>query len=208
MSRPANPNQQPPQRIIGLTGGIATGKSTVANYMAQTYGIPVLDADVYARSAVQSGSPILERIVEHFGAEIQLSDGSLDRQQLGERIFKDAAERRWLEAQIHPTVCDRFQKALATLQDQPIVVLAVPLLFEAQMTDLVTEIWVVTCSQSQQIQRLQQRNNLSATQAQTRINAQMPLALKVAQATVVLDNSSSIEDLRSQVDRVLQGSNR
>jgi len=189
--------------LIGLTGGIATGKSTVANYLAVKYRYSILDADVYARDAVQPGSPILARIAERFGHGILLSDGNLDRQRLGERIFNDPEERQWLEAQIHPYVRDRFLQGLVTLVDQPVIVLVIPLLFEAEMTDLVDEIWVVTCSPQQQLERLQQRNGLTAAQAQARIDTQMPLAQKAAQATVVLDNSSTLKNLQSQIDKAL-----
>jgi len=189
--------------MIGLTGGIATGKSTVADYLATTYGIPILDADIYAREAVQPGSPILARIVEHFGQGMLLPDGNLDRRQLGERIFSDPEERQWLETRIHPYVRDRFRQALAELADQPLVVLVIPLLFEAKMTDLVDEIWVVTCSRGQQLERLQQRNGLTTDQAEARINAQMPLSEKVARATVALDNSLKLDHLLAQVDTVL-----
>jgi dephospho-CoA kinase len=187
------------KRIIGLTGGIATGKTTVANYIASTYNIPILDADIYARDAVAVGSPILSAIAQRYGQEILSPDGSLNRQQLGEIIFDNQNERSWLESLIHPYVSDRLIKAIAE-SPSPILVLVIPLLFEAQMTHLVTEIWVVYCSDSQQLQRLIQRNHLSKEQAQTRINSQLSLAEKVASADVVLDNSSTPEALLQQVD--------
>ncbi|MCG6135430.1 MAG: dephospho-CoA kinase [Nostoc sp. LLA-1] len=187
------------KRIIGLTGGIATGKTTVANYIASTYNIPILDADIYARDAVAVGSPILSAIAQRYGQEILSPDGSLNRQQLGEIIFDNQNERNWLESLIHPYVSHRLLKAIAESLS-PILVLVIPLLFEAQMTHLVTEIWVVYCSDSQQLQRLIQRNHLSEEQAQTRINSQLPLAEKVAKADVLLDNSSTPEKLLQQID--------
>ena len=190
------------RRLIGLTGGIGTGKTTVSNYLAQTYQLPVLDADIYAREAVQLGSPILEQIFERYGLEMQLPDGNLNRQRLGEIVFSNQEQRQWLEQQIHPYVRDRFQAELAKLTD-PIVVLVIPLLFEAGLTHLVTEIWVVSCSTQQQLQRISQRNNLSLEQAQSRINSQLPLAEKVTRADVVLDNSSTVDELLRQVDQVL-----
>lgn len=189
-------------RLIGLTGGIGTGKTTVSNYLAQTYQLPVLDADIYAREAVQLGSPILEQIFERYGVEMQLPDGNLNRQRLGEVVFSNPEQRQWLEQQIHPYVRDRFQAELAKLT-APIVVLAIPLLFEAGLTHLVTEIWVVSCSAQQQLKRISQRNNLSLEQAQSRINSQLPLAEKVTRADVVLDNSSTVDELLRQVDQVL-----
>jgi dephospho-CoA kinase len=125
----------PKLRIIGLTGGIATGKTTVAEYLASAYALPILDADIYAREAVQPGSPILVNIVDRFGSEILLPDARLNRSQLGEIIFSDPTERRWLESQIHPYVRDRLQAEQQALAQHPILVMVVPLLFEAKMTD-------------------------------------------------------------------------
>jgi len=187
------------KRIIGLTGGIATGKTTVSNYLAHRYQLPVLDADIYAREAVQVGSPIHSKICERYGSGVQLPDGTLNRKRLGEIVFSNPAQRQWLEQQIHPYVRDRFQSELNTLV-APTVVLVVPLLFEAEMTDLATEIWVVTCSPEQQLRRMIERDRLSLEQAQSRINSQLPLAEKVARADVVLDNSSTPEALLKQVD--------
>ena len=188
--------------LIGLTGGIGTGKTTVSNYLATAYQLPVLDADVYAREAVQLGSPILNKIVKHYGAEIQLPSGNLNRQRLGEIVFSNPEQKRWLEEQIHPYVRDRFQSELATLTDST-VVLVIPLLFEAGLTNLVTEIWVVSCSAQQQLKRIQERNSLTLEQAQARINSQLPLTQKVALANVVLDNSSTVDALFKQVDVAL-----
>lgn len=190
------------QRIIGLTGGIATGKSTVADYLASHHQIPVLDADVYARAAVAVGSPILQAISDRYGPQLIHADGTLDRSQLGNIIFQDAAEKRWLEQQIHPYVRQRFAAAMAQLA-VPIVVQAIPLLFEAKLTDQVTEIWVVICTPEQQRQRLMQRNALSRDQADARIASQMPLAEKATLADVVLDNSGTLEHLFAQVEQAL-----
>jgi len=191
------------QRIIGLTGGIGTGKTTVSNYLADAYQLPILDADIYAREAVQLGSPVFNQIVQHYGLDILLEDGTINRQRLGEIVFQNSAERQWLEQQIHPDVRDRFQSELAHLV-APTVVLAIPLLFEANMTDLVSEIWVVSCRPEQQIRRIIERvgtpHPLSPQQAQSRIDSQLPLVEKMARADVVLDNSSTLEVLRQQVD--------
>ncbi|MFN6471516.1 MAG: dephospho-CoA kinase [Nostoc sp. SerVER01] len=190
------------KRIIGLTGGIATGKTTVTNYLASTYNLPILDADIYAREAVSLGSPILGAIAKRYGQEILLADGTLNRQKLGEIIFNREDERNWVESLIHPYVRDRFLEAITQSSSQ-ILVLVVPLLFEAGMTDLVTEIWVVHCSQEQQLQRLIQRNHLNQEQAEARINSQVSIAEKVARADIVLDNSSTLNVLLKQVDTAL-----
>ena len=193
------------RRIIGLTGGIATGKSTVSKHLSQVHRLPVLDADVYAREAVQLGSPILRAIADRYGADVLLPDGSLNRQRLGDIVFHHAAEKRWLERQIHPYVRDRFTKAMQDFAEDQTVVQAIPLLFEAGLTDQVTEIWVVVCSEDQQLSRLMQRDRLSLEQAQARIRSQMPLAEKAARADVVLDNSGEVSALLEKVDRVLGG---
>ncbi|WP_375514665.1 dephospho-CoA kinase [uncultured Nostoc sp.] len=191
------------KRIIGLTGGIATGKTIVTNYLASAYNLPILDADIYAREAVSLGSPILGAIAQRYGEQILLPDGSLNRQKLGEIIFNRQDERNWIDNLIHPDVRDRFLKAIALSSSQTLM-LVVPLLFEAGMTDLVTEIWVVRCSQDQQLQRLIQRNHLNREQARARINSQLSIEEKVAHADVVLDNSSTLEVLLEQVDVALK----
>ncbi|ERT04562.1 dephospho-CoA kinase [Lyngbya aestuarii BL J] len=193
-------------RLIGLTGGISTGKTTVSNYLAEMYPFPIWDADVYSRQAVQPNSPVLQTLVRRYGTGILLSDGSLNRSQLGNIIFNSLTERHWVEKQIHPVVRDRFSDNITKLQYEAgknaTAILVIPLLFEAKMTDLVTEIWVISCSPPQQQLRLIQRSNgsLSAKQAQARIDSQMPLEQKCKMADVILDNSSTLEELWQQVD--------
>lgn len=192
------------QRIIGLTGGIATGKSTVADYLKRQYGLPVLDADVYARQVVAPGSTVLGAIADRYGPDLLLPNGQLNRAQMAEIIFSQPAEKDWLEAQIHPRVSQAMATAMATLGNQPTVVQVIPLLFEAQLTHQVTEIWVVTCRPEQQYQRLIQRSGLNPDQAQARIRSQMPLAEKAARADWLLDNSGDRPTLFGQVDQALQ----
>lgn len=192
------------QRIIGLTGGIATGKSTVADYLKRQYGLPVLDADVYARQVVAPGSTVLGAIADRYGPDLLLPNGQLNRAQMAEIIFSQPAEKDWLEAQIHPRVSQTMATAMATLGNQPTVVQVIPLLFEAQLTHQVTEVWVVTCRPEQQYQRLIQRSGLNPDQAQARIRSQMPLAEKAARADWLLDNSGDRPTLFGQVDQALQ----
>ena len=195
-------------RLIGLTGGIATGNTAISIYLADTYKFPILDADIYAREAVHPGTPILNSIVERYGPSILLSDGNLNRPELGNIIFCNPTERQWLEQQIHPYVRQRLiegsQSYISQLSlvstNTLTVVLVVPLLFEANMTDLCTEIWVVYCSPSVQLERLIQRDGLSCDQANARINTQLPLDQKCQKADVVLDNSSTLASVFIQVD--------
>ncbi|MBD2081339.1 dephospho-CoA kinase [Leptolyngbya sp. FACHB-17] len=191
-------------RRIGITGGIGMGKTTVSNYLAAAHRLPILDADLIARDAVAPGSPILAQVIDRYGAHLLRIDGTLDRAKLGTIVFSNPTERIWLEQQIHPYVrqmleaeCDRLA------QTHPTIVLVIPLLFEANMTDLVSEIWVICCSESQQIQRLMQREKLSLEQAQARIQSQMPIKQKRDRANVILDNSTTPEALMRQVDRAL-----
>jgi dephospho-CoA kinase len=199
-------------RIIGLTGGIATGKTAVSNYLADTYKFPILDADIYAREAVHPGSPILDSIVERYGAGILLSDRHLNRPELGNIIFCNPAERQWLEQQIHPYVRRRLIETTQSYISQLslvststlTVVLVVPLLFEAKMTDLCTEIWVVYCSPSVQLERLMQRDGLNVDRSNARINTQLPIIEKCQKADFVLDNSSTLDSLFVQIDAIVK----
>lgn len=191
------------KRLIGLTGGIGTGKTTVSDYLADRYALPVLDADIYAREAVAQGSQILSAIFQRYSNQVKSADGNLNRSALGEIIFNNPQEKQWLEQQIHPFVRDRFAQELQQLKSK-IVVLSIPLLFEANLMALVTEIWVVSCDRSLQISRLQQRNGLTPQQAATRIDSQMSLAQKVALADVVLTNNAGLAELYAQVDVALQ----
>lgn len=189
------------QRIIGLTGGIATGKTTVSQYLAEQHGLPILDADGYARQAVEPGSSILAAIAQHYGPDILHADGRLNRQQLGSIVFQTPSEKQWLEQQIHPFVRDRFAQAMAQLPPDQTVVHAIPLLFEAKLESQVSEIWVVTCDPQQQLARVMTRDRLSQEQAQARIESQMPLAQKAALADVVIDNSGTLVGLYDQADQ-------
>jgi dephospho-CoA kinase len=192
-----------PQRLIGLTGGIATGKTTVSNYLAKKYHLPILDADVYAKEAVAVDSPILKTIFTRYGNKVMLANRSLNRTALGEIIFNDSTEKQWLESQIHPYVRDRFGQELQRL-DHKTIVLDIPLLFEANLTNTVTEIWVVSCDRSIQISRLQLRNGLSLVQAEARIDSQLPLSHKIAAADVVLNNNVDLNYLFAQVDKAIK----
>ena len=194
------------KRIIGLTGGIATGKTTVSNYLSQTHGLPIFDADIYSREAVQTGTPILEKISNKYGEEILLSDGNLNRQRLGKIIFNDDSEKQWIESLIHPYVRNKFTEAINnnTNNTETNIIFSIPLLFEVGLNNIVTEIWVVYCSEEQQLSRLMHRNNLTIEEAQSRINSQMPLSEKLSRADVVLDNSQTKTCLFAEVDRALK----
>ena len=212
-NRLLNDNRQH-RRIVGLTGGIGMGKTTVSAYLSNQCGVPIFDADVVARDVVVPGSLVLSKIADRYGSTVLLPDGRLDRMRLGNIVFNSLPERHWLEQQIHPVVRDRFEQELQSpmLLSEPLVILVVPLLFEARMTDLVNEIWVVFCPLEQQIERLVERSihdrgiryQLTRAQVQARIDSQMPIERKIQRADVVLDNSRSEADLFEQIDRALR----
>ena len=193
-------------RTIGITGGIAMGKTTVSTYLESHHRLTVLDADRYARDAVLPGTQAIAAIIDRYGPTILLPDGTLDRPALGSKIFTDPAERCWVESQIHPFVKAKLiqnrDRALQDYPDRP-VVLVVPLLFEAEMTDLVTEIWVIYCSRDRQLQRLMTRSNLSEQQALDRMSSQMDIQTKCKNATWILDNSTQVAELYAQIDRAI-----
>lgn len=212
-------------RLIGLTGGIGSGKTTVSNYLATTYQLTIWDADLYAREAVKPGSSVLKQIVDRYGRDILLYDGNLNRQKLASLIFSDSSERTWVEQQIHPFVRHCFVNNIKQLKARKIQtpdgnpslyadgVLVIPLLFESEMTDLVTEIWVIYCSVEQQYVRLieREKNNLGRVltreEAEAKINSQMSLEEKCQRADIILYNSSTTSELFKQVDVAIQGSN-
>lgn len=189
-----------PKITIGLTGGIATGKSTLERFL-RARGIPVLDADLVSREAVVPGTQALAALIKRYGLDILQSNGCLNRKKLGRIVFQDAAERHWLEQLIHPLVRTRMREWRDA--DDAIKVLSIPLLFESGMTDLVDLIWVVSCTPAIQQLRLQQRDQLIAEDAQARIQAQMPLDQKVALADWVFENDRSPEHLEYQLEQAL-----
>ena len=174
----ATPRWQGAQRRIGLTGGIASGKSSVGRHLAEL-GLPVLDADIYAHEALAPGSSGSEMVLQRYGppiAEPTQNNQSateqarrINRRALGQIVFNDPEERQWLEQLIHPLVRARFEAELTRLHHESTVVLMIPLLFEARLEELCSEIWVVNCSDKQQLKRLQQRDNLHGASASARI---------------------------------------
>ena len=182
---------QGPQRRIGLTGGIATGKSTVGQLLQEHHGLPVLDADHFAREALAPGTEAARAVLERYG--------TIDRPALGHIVFGDPAERHWLEQLVHPLVRQRFDEELALMANQPAVVLMIPLLFEAGLEGLCSEVWLVDCDKRQQLARLMARNGLNQTEAQGRINAQWPLERKRLLADRTISNRGNPEELAGVV---------
>jgi len=203
------------QRRIGLTGGIASGKSTVGALLSRRFGLPVLDADLYAREALAPGTAASDAVLARYGAAV-LAAGSepragqsepvapaIDRAALGRIVFADAAERQWLEQLIHPLVRRRFAMELARLAEAPVLVLMIPLLFETGLQDLCSEVWLVDCEPEQQLSRLMARSSLSEAEAGARIAAQWPLERKRPRADRLIDNRGAAEALVVQVGQLL-----
>jgi dephospho-CoA kinase len=190
---------------IGLTGGIATGKSSVAALLAE-HGAEVIDADQLARDAVAPGTAALQRIVELFGQQALLPDGSLNRQAVREMVFNEPARRQQLEAILHPAIKELALQQIeqAQIRGSRVVVYMAPLLIEANATDRVDEIWVVTVRPEVQLARLMARDGCNQKQAEQIIAAQMPLAEKERFGVVVIDNSSSLEETSRQVEAAWQ----
>ena len=193
----------PPQRRIGLTGGIASGKSSGAALLEKR-GCPVLDADVYAREALNPGTSASNAVVARYGKRvIKNGTSEIDRAGLASIVFNDPNERSWLEQLVHPIVQRRFDDALRALPDAPIVILMIPLLFEAGLEAWCSEIWVVRCTALQQKERLMARNNYTDTEAIQRIAAQWPIDIKAQRADSVINNIGLIDDLNDQLDALL-----
>ena len=193
-------------RRIGLTGGIATGKSTMGRVLAARHQIPVVDADQLARAALAPGTEATRAVIQRYGRAVLAGDGSpsLDRAALARIVFADPTERQWLEELVHPLVRAGFQAELERLKDAPVVVLMIPLLFEAGLESLCTEIWVVECgSEEEQLKRLQARDGLTREAGLARLRAQWPMAEKLARADLVLSTVGSPCELEARVEAAL-----
>lgn len=182
---------------IGLTGGIGSGKSTVAELFAAR-GVPVIDTDVIARALVEPGQPALAEILLQFGSDVIDANGQLDRAALRARVFEDADERRTLEAILHPRIRAEVQSRLAEL-DAPYAILVIPLLFETDFTDLVDRALVVDVPELQQRSRVKARDGLSDDIVDGIIAAQINRPERRARADDLIDNSGSLERTRQQV---------
>lgn len=187
-------------RVIGLTGGIASGKSSVARVL-ENYGIPVVDADQLARDAVSQGTDALRLIASTFGTQVLNHRGALDRTALAEIVFSDPEARTRLEAIMHPAIRALAEKQLAELKHrgERIVVYMAPLLIEAGATSRVDEIWVVYVDRETQLQRLMARDGISRESAEKRLAAQMPMAEKADHGRIVIDNCGTVEELEKKV---------
>lgn len=192
--------------LVGLTGGVATGKSTVAK-MFKACGAVVIDADELAREVVQPSKPAWRDIVHRFGKSVLNSDRTINRQRLGQTVFRDRTKLQQLERIIHPRVAaeqKRLTRQASGKDPNAVVIYDVPLLFEAGIDKRVDKIIVVTADQETQITRLRKRNTLSRTEALRRIRSQMQLAMKRLRADYVLDGTKHRQSLSRDVSRLFE----
>ncbi len=181
--------------IIGLTGSIASGKSTVSRILAEC-GAPVVDADLIARAVAERGEVGWQKIVEAFGKDVLQENGQLDRGKIGEMIFRDSAKRAELDSIMHPIILERMEAEIAAYEKQgeAIVILDIPLLLELGWQDKVSVVWLVAVSPDTQKKRLMARNNLTEDQAAVRIASQMSIEEKRRYADVIIDNDGTLEE--------------
>jgi dephospho-CoA kinase len=186
--------------VVGITGGIGSGKSAVTRRLEQ-HGITVVDADVVARIVVEPGKPALAQIAEHFGANILQPDGTLDRAALRARVFQDEAERRWLERLTHPLIGQEIVDQISSSRSA-YTVLSSPLLLDTSQKALVECVVVVDVPEELQVARTAQRDNNDEAQVKRIMAAQLSREARLALADIVIDNSGSLADLELQVDEL------
>lgn len=190
--------------VIGLTGGIATGKSMVASLLKQR-GIVVLNSDELAHQSMISGTTVFERIIARFGKGILDDKGEIDRKKLGTIVFADAKLRQYLEKIVHPVVIQQIRTEIEknSKAGLKMMVVEVPLLFEAGITELFDQIWVVSAEREIQMDRLRRRNQLTEEEARQRILSQFPLNQKEERADLVIYNNTDLQTLENQIDKII-----
>lgn len=188
-------------KVIGLTGGIGSGKSTVSR-MLRGLGAKIIDADQVAREVVEKGKPALKEIAETFGEETLYEDGTLNRKKLGSIIFSDDEKRLKLNEITHPRIIEEIHRKIDKCKSDQctdLLVLDCALLFEMDMENLVEESWLVSLDKETQIKRIMTRDDMTLTDAENRVNSQMSLEEKAQRATRIIDNSSVVNETHKQV---------
>lgn len=191
-------------QVIGITGSIATGKSTVST-MIKELGFTVIDADIAARVVVEPGQKAYKKIVETFGEEILQPTGEIDRKKLGNIVFNNEEKRLQLNSIVHPAVRKWMndQKEAAFQRGEQVVFLDIPLLYESKLTHMTDKVIVVYVDEKTQLERLMKRNELSEEEAKARINSQMSIEEKRKLADAVIDNRGSLEETKQQLISIL-----
>lgn len=188
---------------VGLTGGIASGKTTISDLFAK-HGVPVVDTDVISRKLLEPGELAFDQVCAHFGDRIVKSDGKIDRSRLREIVFNNRDEKSWLETMLHPLIFQRSHDAIANHSAAHYVLVVIPLLFETNFQSLVDRILVVDCPAEQQIERLIKRDHIDETLARKMLSQQLTNDERVARAHDIIDNRSADADLESQVESLHQ----
>ena len=195
------------QRRIGITGGIASGKSTIGKYIEQKKELPILDADLYAHEALAPGQSSTEEVIRRYGDEVidktQFNNCTINRKALRRIIFKNKEEKLWLEKLLHPKILNRIDHELKITSLEPIVIIILPLLYELNLTSICSEIWVVSCTPDQQISRVMDRDKVSMKEAREIIDTQIPLTVKMDLADIVINNENGQNAWKEQVDKLL-----
>ena len=180
------------QRRIGLTGGIASGKSTIANYIKKYRDIPILDADQYSKELIKPQTNCYKKVLAYFGPQIvdeYSSEDEINRTLLKKIIFENSIHRTWIQNLLHPLVKEKMIEQCNVYKNNKIILLVIPLLFEAKFEDICTEIWLVKCSELEQIQRLVRRDNISEEEAHKIIKLQLNFEAKTELSDFILDNT-------------------
>ena len=199
-------NMIPRQRRIGLTGGVASGKTTIANYISKTKNIKILDADIYSRKLIKSNTKQYDKIISHFGKQIldiSTKELEINKQTLKKIIIKDPNQRQWLEKLLHPLIKENIIKDCNKFKNEKVLLLVAPLLFEAKFDDMCTEIWLVKCGMKEQLKRLLKRDELNVSEAKQLINLQLSYSAKAKQVKVILDNSNAQEKWKKEVESLI-----
>ncbi len=199
-------NMIPSQRRIGLTGGVASGKTTIANYISKTKNIKILDADIYSRKLIKPNTKQYDKIISHFGkriVDISTKKLEINKQTLKKIIIEDPNQRKWLENLLHPLIKESIIKDCNKMKNEKVLLLVVPLLFEAKFDDMCTEIWLVKCGMKEQLKRLLKREKLNVSEAKQLINLQLSYSDKAKKVNVILDNSNAQEKWKKKVESLI-----
>ena len=189
-------------KLLGVTGGIGAGKSTVGEFL-RSYGIVVIDSDDIVHGLLDHVQAVKDAVLQRFGEGVRNSDGSINRKALGQVVFADPAARKDLESIVHPEVRKAAQKKTEEHADEPIIAFLIPLLFEARMSGMFDEVWSVDCPYDQCVQRLNARTGLTKEEIDQRMQAQLPQKEKNALADAIIDNSGTIDRTQAQVVKLL-----
>tara|TARA_Y100001970_G_scaffold293830_1_gene443627 strand:- start:12122 stop:12733 length:612 start_codon:yes stop_codon:yes gene_type:complete len=194
------------RRIIGITGGIASGKSIISNFLKHEKKLPVLDADEYARDLLSVEQTTTAKVIKRYGESIinsKQNNQTINRKKLRKIIFNDPKEKKWLESIMHPLIKENMSNDCIKLNNSPIIVLIVPLLFEANFTNLCNEIWLIYCPKIMQIERLMKRDQINISEAKNIINAQMQYEAKINSADQIINNSKNNDLWKMQIREIL-----